>query len=421
MITEKLLHFIWQYKLYQTAELHTTDNDKLTVVKSGVYNTNEGPDFLMAQIKIDNLLLNGAIEIHIKSSDWYKHKHPANHAYNNVILHVVFENDIDIPGLKTIELKNYLAEDLLRKYSLLNDFPQAPFCKGLINEPNNTIADKFFFERLIIERMYRKVMYIEQLLSNNANDWEKTALQTIAKYLGGNVNGSAFEQLVQTISVNQLRKIADNILAVEAIFFGAANLLNDDKNDEYFRQLKQEYNYYKRLFQLQQNANLKFNFLRLRPVAFPTIRLSQLAAFIHSSPHFFSAIIKENQLQFFEKLFTVTASTYWENHYVFDEESNNSIKKIGKATIYSILINAIVPLKFAYANYTGQEDEKENILQLLLAIPPEKNAIMTKMLDIGLHPRNALESQALLELYQNYCLDKKCLQCMIGKKILTKS
>lgn len=420
MITEKLLHFIWQYKLYQTAELHTTDNETLTVVKQGVYNTNEGPDFLMAQIKIDDVLLNGAIEIHIKSSDWHKHKHPANHAYNNVILHVVFENDIAIAGLKTIELKNYLAEDLLRKYSLLNDFPQVPFCKGLINESNNTIADKLFFERLIIERMYRKVMYIEQLLSNNANDWEKTALQTIAKYLGGNVNGSAFEQLVQMISVNQLRKIADNILAVEAIFFGAANLLNDNKNDEYFRQLKQEYNYYKRLFQLQQNANLKFNFLRLRPVAFPTIRLSQLAAFIHSSPHFFSAIIKENQLQFFEKLFTVTASTYWENHYVFDEESNNSIKKVGKATIYSILINAIVPLKFAYANYTGQEDEKENILQLLLAIPHEKNAILTKMMEAELHSKNALESQAILELYQSYCLHKKCLQCMIGKKILTK-
>ncbi len=420
---EDLLHYIWKYKLFDIKQLKTTQNETVQLINTGEHNYNAGPDFFNAQLKIDGQLWAGNVEIHIKSSDWYVHGHEKDSNYDTVILHVVWENDVEIYRkdnsiIPTLMLENYVDKRILSNYQQL--FSLSP--KWINCENEITSIDEFSFnnwqERLYIERLEQKSELIQKLLDTSTNDWEAVLFKMLSKSFGLKVNGDAFLNLANSIDFSILRKEKHNLQRIEAFLFGLAGLLNDTIEDGYYQQLQKEYNYLQKKYQLQPNSNSKIQFFRLRPNNFPTIRLAQLAALLHQQQNLFSKIMSTTQLKDFYELFDVSVSKYWKTHYSFTAESKKSNKKLTKPFIDLLLINTIIPLQFMYLRYIHKLDE-ERLLNSVRQIKPEKNAIIDKFKKLNIASNNALESQALLQLKNEYCIKQKCLQCVIGNALIT--
>jgi len=423
---EKFLHYIWQHQLFDKEGITTQNNEEILVIHPGYYNTNAGPDFLQAKIKIDNIEWNGAVEVHYKSSDWLLHKHHENQAYENVILHLVWENDIEIlyqngQVIPVIALKFRIPYQFVYQFENLIKTQAFIPCENLIQNVPNIVIKKTM-ERAMMNRFENKSEIVLARYQQNQSNWEETAYQTIAFAFGLKINADTFLRLATALPIKYLLKHRDNLLQLEALLFGVAGFLTSPPEDEYSAKLQTEYQFLKHKYQLNNELHVsEWKFLRLRPVAFPTVRLAQFGALVHTIPNFFNLISLLEAPEKFLKKWTITQSDYWQNHYQLGVKANSKIGKVGNDMLFSIVINAIVPLVFAQAQENEQYELKENCFYLLEKLKPEKNSILAHWEQMGVKASNAADSQALLELYKNQCSQKQCLQCSIGNHIMKTS
>jgi hypothetical protein len=416
-MTEKLLQFIWQFQYFNKSSLLTSAGEDLQIMQVGMHNTNQGADFLNAKIKVGETVLAGSIEIHIKASEWINHKHSADKNYNNVILHVVWENDKDL-GLQfpTIELKNRVSNILLEKYEALMNGKKFIPCEDQIN----TISDITLLawkERLLIERLQEKAGYVQLLLEKNKQHWEAVFWIMLAKNFGIKINSDAFETMATAVSVNILAKHKNQLHQLEALLMGQCGLLENTFVDDYAIMLQKEYRFLQKKYSLAA-THIPVHFLRMRPANFPTIRLAQLAALVYESNHLFSKIKDADNIKELEKMFNVTANDYWHYHYSFDEATAYKKKNLGKQMIQNIIVNTVITVLYAYGWYNNNELYKAKALKWAAKLLPEKNNITKGFEALGIANKSAYDSQALIQLKNKYCNEKKCLECAVGNKIL---
>ncbi|ARV14895.1 DUF2851 family protein [Polaribacter sp. SA4-12] len=422
-MNEDFLHYVWKYQLFSVHNLKTTTKENLTILKIGSHNHNSGPDFLNSQLKIDDQLWVGNVEIHLKSSDWYAHHHEIDKNYDAVILHVVWEDDATIfmkdnKPLPVLVLKDFVFNSALNNYRNLFSAKQRWIpCEKEINSVDDfTLAN--WKERLFFERLERKSDEMNQLLETNQNDFEAVLFQLLAKNFGLKVNGDSFLNLAKSFDFSILRKVRFDEQQLSALLFGQAGFLEEVIEDEFYQQLKKEYKYLQHKYNLQPIVNMQFSFFRMRPPNFPTIRISQLVSLYHLHQNLFSKMMQIETLKGFYELFEVTVNPFWKTHYTFDKVSKSSPKKLTKSFVDLLLINTIIPLKFLYQKNRGEVNEND-FLAILQKIKSEKNSIISKFDEIGIKAKNAYETQSLLELKNNYCSKKLCLQCVIGIKLLS--
>ena len=422
-MTEDLLHFIWKYKLLKPVPLYTTSKIELQISKYGEHNIHAGPDFANARIKLGDTEWAGTIEIHKKSSDWFSHNHHTNKAYDNVILHVVYEHDKEIYNSKEqpipcFELKQFLQEGVLTKYENLYQNKQVIPCGTLFNDVPDIIKEPWL-ERVLVERLETKTNFIQELFTFTKNNWDETFYLLLCKNFGFHVNSDAFLQLGKSIPLTTLLKHTNAPAQIEALLFGQSASLHKDLKDDYAQSLFKEYTYLKHKYNLTPIPhNLKF--LRLRPLNFPTIRLAQLAKFSLKYQHTFSKIVEADTIEKVKEIFSVSVSDYWKTHYTFDEVSVFKEKVLGKSSIENIIINTVCPLLFFYGKMKQDEDLIEKAVKWYYELKPEKNNITKKFEELSFKPKHAGHSQALIQLNNNYCSQKKCLKCSLGVFILSK-
>ncbi len=420
-MTEEFLHYIWKYHLFDN-KIFTSTGENIEVINVGEHNTDAGPDFFNAKIKIGSTLWAGNVEIHINASDWYKHGHQNDKAYNNIILHVVYNNDKVIMRnnneiIPTIELKGKFNEKLFSMYrNFMNSKYWIP-CEKMINCVDEFTVNNWL-ESLLIERLEKKSKLIECKLNISNNNWEQVFYEQLARNFGFKVNAEPFELLAKSLPIIYLAKHKNNILQIEAMLFGQAGLLNKVFKDEYPRKLQKEYNFLKQKFSLKPIESHLWKFLRLRPSNFPTIRISQFAELICKSSHLFSEIIERENVYKIVHLFDLYSSEYWDSHYIFDKLSAKRKKKFGINAANLIMINTVVPFLFVYGKKKDNEKYKERALMFLNQIPGENNSIIKKWKSLGMNVNTAFNTQALIELKNYYCDFKKCLNCRIGNYLL---
>jgi len=416
-MTERLLQYIWQFQYFNTNELLTIEEETVQVIHPGTYNTNQGPDFIDAKIKIDNTIWAGSVELHIHSSDWKNHKHSGDSNYKNVILHVVWQHDADLKlPFSTLRLEDKVSKFLLAQYNGLMHAGQFIACEKMIHQVNELVWLSWK-ERLLVERLQNRSLIVFEHLKKNNNHWEETFWWMLAHNFGIKVNSHAFEKIAQSISINILAKHKNQIHQLEALLFGQAGLLEGNFIEDYPTMLQREYRFLKKKYQLQK-VEAPLYFLRMRPANFPSVRLAQLAVLVHTSLHLFSLVKESRSLAAIKKLLNVTANDYWHYHYMPDELSAFKKKNLGVQMMDNILINTIAPVVFAYGMYHSEDRYKDKALQWLLEIAAEKNAITKGFDKLGIENKNAFDSQALIQLKNEYCNKKKCLDCAVGNKLL---
>lgn len=417
---EEFLQYLWKYKLYNSAELKTTDKKSVKVITQGTHNMDSGPDFFNAKIKIDDTTWAGNVEIHVKSSDWYAHNHHKDKAYDNVILQLVYDHDQEITRtdgqpIPTMEMQ--FEPKLLRNYQELISNEKWIPCQEDLYKVDSFIVQQWL-QKLTIERLEEKSIQIERLLVQTNNSWEEAFYIQMARNFGFKLNSDPFEQLAKSLPLSYLAKHKDNLLQLEALLFGQAGFLEDEAGDEYYKSLKEEYEYLRHKFKLKPIKKHLWKFLRSRPGNFATVRIAQFAQLVYSSSALFSKILETEKLKDFYGLFQIRPSNYWENHYQFNKESVKKPKSLGKSAVDIILINTVVPFLFVYGRTKGLEDMKEKSIHLLEEIKPEKNAVISKWNDLSIKAASAFDTQALIQLKNRYCNHKKCLNCQIGNYLI---
>jgi hypothetical protein len=418
---EDFLHHVWQHKKFAVTQLQTTTGESIQILHSGQYLQLAGPDFFNAQIIIGNQKWAGNIEIHLKSSDWYLHNHEKDANYDSVILHVVWEHDTPIfrrdnLEIPTLELRNYVALTDVHKYQSLITQKSWIYCENDIQKVNDFIF-KNWQERLYFERLERKSSEIARLLKESNNDWEAVLFCLLAKNFGLNTNGALFLNMAKSIPFSVIRKESFAIENLEALFFGQANMLQTNFQDSYPNKLQHDYNYLCHKYTISVGVFDKVEFFKHRPDNFPTIRLAQLAALYHKEHNLFSKIVNVSSISEIYTLFQIEVNDYWETHYNFDKKSVAKKKKMSHSFIDLIVMNTLLPVRFAYEQSLHKESSQE-IIELTTALQPEKNIIIDKFAAIGILAENAFQSQSLLQLKKEYCDAKKCLQCAIGTFLL---
>ncbi len=379
---QDLLHFIWKYKKLSLEELVTSNNETVVISDVGIHNHLSGLDFFSAKVNIGGQLWAGNVEIHLKSFDWYAHGHEKDANYNNVILHVVWEDDTEVfrsdnSEIPTLELKKCISTSLLRACKKLFDKKDVSFINC---EKNITNIDGFliknWLERLYFERLERKSQLILDLLEDSKNDWENVLFSLLLKNFGLKINGEAFLSLANALDFSIVRKLRSDTLEFESALYGMMHLLTDDRiTDAYYIQLKKEYKHFKNKFDVKEESVQKPEFFKLRPPNFPNIRLLQLANLYREHQSLFSKIINTSSLVELYQIFDVSASPYWNNHFTFGKESKKSAKKLTKKFIDLLIVNSILPLKFCYAQAAGK-DANEEIVHIISNITAEENSIV---------------------------------------------
>ncbi|WP_425237944.1 DUF2851 family protein [Ulvibacterium sp.] len=424
---EDLLHFIWKYRKLPKKGLLTSNDQEVEILEVGIHNHLAGPDFFNAKIHIGGQLWAGNVEIHVKSSDWYVHGHERDPNYNTVILHVVWEDDAtvfrsDESEIPTLELRQSIPAYLLNNYQGLFKKRHKRFinCEKDIDQIE-PFAFQNWLDRLYFERLENKSILVEDLLKDSRNNWEHVLFALLLKNFGSKINGESFLSLGRVLDFSVIRKIQNDPFKLESVFFGLAGLLkNDSITDIHYTNLAKEYGYLKTKYQLNDEGVQRPEFFKLRPANFPTIRLSQLANLYGKHPNLFSKVMEAGSITDIYSIFTISASDYWDTHFTFGKESKRSTKKLTKIFVDLLIINTIIPLKFCYAKHTGKEVNEE-ITVLASQLKKEENTIVKSFGGHGIEARNALESQALLQLYNEYCTKNKCLDCVVGATILNRN
>ncbi|MFT3823732.1 MAG: DUF2851 family protein [Chitinophagaceae bacterium] len=421
MITERLLQFIWQFQYFNKNGLCTSAGEPLKIIHGGIFNTSQGPDFVEARIHTGNTLWAGQIELHLQTSLWYQHKHHQDEHYRNVILHVVWEhNTNDLPGnIPVLSLQDRVSKVLLQQYEQWMNAPASIPCSEQLMQIKR-IVWLTWKERLLVERMQRKSELVFSYLEQNNHHWEETFWWLLARNFGIKVNADAFEAIARSLPVTLLAKHKKQLQQLEALLLGQAGLLEQRSEDKYVIMLQREYHFYQKKYSLQ-HTGPGVLFLRMRPGNFPPVRLAQLAMLVHQSEHLFSKIKETRSIQDVKSLLNVTAGDFWHYHYTLENTSAYKPKKLGDAMTDNIIINTIVPVLFAYGHLHNDEVFKERALRWLEALAPENNTITASFTKLGCTNQNAFDSQALIELKNNYCNTRRCLDCAAGNAILKQS
>lgn len=424
-MTEAFLHYLWKHKLLQE-DLFTTDGQHVVVCCAGEHNRDAGPDFLDARVEIDGLLWAGQVEIHVKASDWNLHRHCTDEAYNNVILHVVYLDDMPVmtkdgKRMPTLVVKDAVPTGIWEGYAALMQ-PAIPIeipCMLRLQEiPSFHMG--MLMDRMAVERMDRKATDVRRLLEESKGDWETCCYWMVARYFGGKTNAFAFEMLAKQTPLKCMGKIKDSPFRLESLLMGQSGLLEGDFEDDYARQLQKEYSYQRHAYQLTPMEGFLWKFFRLRPAAFPTVRISQLADLVGRCDHLFSRLLETRDAKALCSLFDLKASAYWDNHYRFDQESSGAKKRTGRVFAETLVINAWIPILFEYGVQQDDERYKEQALDILNQMKPENNHITRLWSNAGIKADNATRSQAQIQLYNEYCKNKRCLDCGIGYRLLKK-
>ncbi|WP_231460123.1 MULTISPECIES: DUF2851 family protein [unclassified Pedobacter] len=420
---EDFLHYVWQFRSFDNSNLQTSTGDDLKIIHQGFLNKNSGPDFSNAKIQIGATIWAGNIEIHLKSSDWLKHNHQTDSSYENVILHVVYENDaevnrIDGSVLPVLELKNRISIDLITKYEHLflnlTDFP----CIGQINTVDKLIIDSFL-SRTLIERFEQKAEIVINTLNELNGSWDETFYRFMARNFGFKVNALPFELFAKAIPQQIYAKHKDNQMQIEALVFGGAGFLSEHFTEDYPLKLKQEFQFLQKKYAIKPLEATIWKFMRMRPQNFPTIRLAQFAALIVKANHLFSKIMEIKDINELRSLFeNLPVNDFWKKHYHFKKTAHGVNTQIGKTSIDNILLNTVALFLFAYGKHTGTQFYISRAIKLLESLPTEQNAITDKFVSAGVKIENAFSSQGIIQLKKQYCDEKKCLSCGIGIKIL---
>ncbi|MCK9617634.1 MAG: DUF2851 family protein [Lentimicrobiaceae bacterium] len=418
---EEFLHYLWKFRLF-TFPLSTTAGEYITVIHPGELNTDAGPDFFNARITIGNTTWAGNIEIHMQSSDWLKHGHQHDNAYQSTILHIVYNDDISVKNsfgncIPTLEVKHRIAPALFENYQDLMMSRSEIACGKHIAQTKAIVLTNWL-EKLSATRLEKKVTILQQSFEQNKNNWEETFYQALAKNFGIGVNTLPFEMLAKSLPVKCLAKHKDNLFQIEAMLFGQAGFFEKNYNDNYPKQLQKEYRFLSEKFALQPLGLHLWRFLRIRPDNFPTLRIAQFAALVHQSSALFSKITTIESIHEIISLFDVHCSDYWNTHYIFDKCAAYRTKSFGKNAIILLIINTVIPFLFLYGKATGNQNLAEKAFQMLEQLPPEKNSITKEFENLGVKINSALQSQALLELKICFCKQKKCLDCNIGNFLL---
>ena len=417
---ESILHHVWQYRLFAANRLTTTGGETVEVIDPGKLNTDAGPDFFNAKLKIDNTLWVGNIEIHNLSSDWVKHNHHRDKAYDNVIMHVVHHADTEVRrtnGELIPQMEMKVPEDIQIRYDELITARKWVACEDKLQLVPHILISSWK-SALLTERLERKTAAIETMLSQSQNHWEEAFYISLARSFGFSTNSQAFETMAKSLPLAILAKHKDNISQLEALLMGQAGFLDKVEQDEYQFALQKEYRFLQAKYGLKPMELSQWKLLRLRPDNFPTVRLAQFASLIFSSSKLFSVILETHSCKELRKLFDTEVTEYWQKHYLFGRESPDSKKKMGERSIDILLINTVIPFLFAWGIKKNDENRKEEAIRLLEKIKPENNIIILRWKERGVNCHSAFDSQALLQLKKNYCDEKKCLQCRIGHKVL---
>lgn len=423
-MTESFLHYLWQFQYFDKKGLITTTGELVSISNPGILNTDAGPDFSQVKIKVDQISWVGSVEIHIQSSGWYEHKHHEDAAYENVVLHVVWEENkpvyrADGTRLPTLQLKDRVDKALVKSYTkLVNNVDHIP-CQAIFPSVN-TVIKQAMVDKAAMIRLEEKSKQVLKLLQSNQGDWEETTYQLLATGFGFKVNKDPFLQLSKSLPYKLIRKHRASTEQTEALLFGQAGFLTTKTKDEYLTRLYNEFSFLNRKYNLLQTQlhPSQWKFLRLRPANFPTIRLAQFAALLGSSDNIFSTLMTTDNYPDLQKLFLVQTSLYWKQHYRFGKRVNGSVPELGVDSRDVILINTVVPLLIAYGQSRDDWSYVDRAIYFLQQTTAEKNKIIRAWQQLGYTASNAFETQGLIELHNNFCQRRACLNCTIGSTIL---
>lgn len=417
-MTEAFLHYLWLNGLF-TSPLTTTLGEPIKVFTPGFHNIHSGPDFSDARLSIGNTVWAGNVEIHVNSSDWFKHGHQHDDAYSNVALHVVYNDDAPgaLRGIPVCELNSKIDLDLFNAYKkFISDAHFAPCTRHIsrISQIDMTL----WLERMLIEKLEHKADFIQDVLTLSQGDWEEVLYHSIARSFGFSVNALPFEMLARSVSYKILAHHADNQFQVEALLFGQAGFLTHDLLDTYGQELFKEYTFLRKKYNLVPVSSSLWKFLRMRPANFPTIRISQFASLISRNAGLLSGIIAKPTVNEITDLFMTEASDYWSNHFVFDKETPGKPKALGQSSARLLVMNAVLPFMFVYGTSTGNESLSGKALAFYEQLPGENNSVISQWKEAGLDVSTAFATQALMNLKTSYCDKRNCLNCRIGNILL---
>ncbi len=419
---ESFLHYVWATRQFCSTDLKTTTGEHLVIHKQGSSHQDGGPDFKNGLIQIEEELWAGNIEIHIKSSDWFAHNHHLDTTYDSTILHVVFNHDKEVRRtndtvIPCLELKDKISEKLLNQYhSLTNNSHKIP-CEMLVANVSASIKT-LMLESMAIKRIQEKASPIYAKLDVSKNDWEEVLYQEICISFGMRLNKVPFGLLAKSVPFKLIQQYRNDRTKIEALYFGCAGYLNANNKGHYFKKLKTEFAFLQRKHELTSLDPSLWNFLRLRPPNFPTIRISQLSQLMCTSQTHLRKLISNLTYKHLYELFRVDASEFWSNHYTFSKKSTRRKKIIGQSTIHTILINAVIPVLYCYGLEHNDFELQEKCLSLLEQLPPEKNTVTNYFRSLNFPIENSLQSQGVLQLHNKNCIFKACLDCSIGHNIL---
>lgn len=417
---EQLLHYVWRHRLFPLSPLHTTEGKSVEVIDTGVYNTDAGPDFFNAKVKIDGVLWVGNVEIHTRTSDWFRHGHETDALYDTVVLHVVSEADAVLyrSGGETIpQLVLPIPDRLSAEFDALSRGDGSCPCRSII-EQLPALKLRAWVDALRVERLEQKAKQITDRWLACESDWERAFFITLARNFGFGVNSDVFELWARYVPLSIVQKHRDNLLQIEALFFGVAGLLPIQPFDDYSASLIREYRYLCHKFSLSPPPILHWKFLRLRPYNFPQIRLAQLACLYHHAQGLFSQIIETDDRTAIHRLLAGGTSDYWNTHYEFGTLSPSQPKSITEGSIDLIILNTVIPFLYVYGKYRQNETLRSRATEWLEALPPERNHIIREWENYGIRPHHAGDTQALLQWRKQYCDQRKCLHCRVGYEYL---
>ncbi|MCC2545062.1 DUF2851 family protein [Hymenobacter sp. BT175] len=424
---EDFIHYLWQQQYFDKTNLTTTDGEPIVVLRPGYRNADAGPDFLQARVRIGEVEWNGAVEIHLRASDWHRHDHQHDPRYDQVVLHVVHRADQPVQRtngttIPTLDVGNRVFAETLDSYAvLLNAPPLGLPCAPLLTQVPG-LTQTTMVTRALMERLEQKAAVLSALHRSLEGDWEATTFHALAAGFGFKKNGEAMTRLAKALPLPLLRRHRHNTLQTEALVFGQAGLLEaTPEEDEYLGKLRREYEflchkYYEYDLGFAQLSAHDWNFLRLRPANFPTVRLAQLAALLSARPAWFEALLTAADVPALQQFFRAPVSGYWKCHYM--PMRPGKVGELGKSSLNLLIINVVVPLRLAYAAHSGRPDDVEAIVGLLESLPAEHNQFTDAYREAGFANRSAADSQGLVALQRGYCQPRRCLQCAIGSRIL---
>lgn len=416
------MHYVWQHRHYDFRNLKTVQGQQLNVVFPGYHNHDAGPDFLQAIVMIDDVRWVGSVEIHCRSSDWIRHRHQKDDKYKSVILHVVFEHDMEIQLdgneiVPTLELKELIPLEMFLRYDSLMKVPDLLLCRSQLPDIDKLIIQSQLSAALM-ERLLRRQSGFQSTLMSCHSDWNELIYRAMAVGFGCKKNGTAFELLAQSLPYRIVRNHLSSRLQVYALVFGQSGLLGLEDCDEYTDRLCYEYDYLRYKYQLSPVGAHQWNWLRLRPQNFPPLRLAQFAQMLYETGCSLSDKVLKAGLASLQSWLSLAPDEYWQTHYMFGKSSPKHASGVGELVVNSLIINVVVPIRFAYARFTGDDDMQEDALGLLERLPYEDNKTTRLFIDSAFPCRCAYDSQAQLELMDQYCSQKRCLKCAVGEKIV---